>query len=123
MTLRFVLLHHTASPTQADHYDLMLQMREGSSDDEPVFKTFSTLADDVPKSSCLLRPSHDHRKLYLHFEGPISGGRGKVHRVDEGELTWIQNQEPLQFRLNGASLKGEFSIANEGGIYILRLIN
>jgi hypothetical protein len=27
----------------------------------------------------------DHRRLYLDYEGPISGGRGSVRRVAEGQ--------------------------------------
>jgi hypothetical protein len=31
-----------------------------------------------------------HRKEYLTYEGPISGGRGSVQRVATGLLTWIR---------------------------------
>lgn len=30
----------------------------------------------------------DHRLAYLEYEGPISGGRGSVHRWDEGFFFW-----------------------------------
>ena len=35
----------------------------------------------------------DHRKAYLDYEGPISGDRGSVSRVDRGEFVLISSTE------------------------------
>lgn len=35
----------------------------------------------------------DHRRLYLEYEGPVSGNRGRVLRVDEGVFEWIEKSE------------------------------
>jgi hypothetical protein len=32
----------------------------------------------------------DHRRLYLEYEGPVSGDRGRVRRIDEGVFEWIE---------------------------------
>lgn len=52
-------------------------------------------------------PLHDHRKIYLDYEGPISDGRGVVTRYDHG-CCEIQNDSPerLAVRLTGAKLDG-----------------
>ena len=43
----------------------------------------------------------DHRREYLDYEGPISGGRGSVSRRDRGEVVWNldvdQGEAKLQF--------------------------
>ncbi len=41
---------------------------------------------DLPQPGVSLRVERlpDHRKLYLEYEGAISGGRGTVHRWDRG---------------------------------------
>lgn len=33
----------------------------------------------------------DHRKLYLDYEGEVSGGRGTVARWDAGEFEWVED--------------------------------
>jgi hypothetical protein len=31
----------------------------------------------------------EHRPLYLDYEGPVSGGRGRVERVRRGRAIWV----------------------------------
>ena len=33
---------------------------------------------------------HDHRAHYLTYEGPLTGGRGRVDRVASGEFRWLE---------------------------------
>jgi len=35
----------------------------------------------------------DHRKEYLEYEGPVSGNRGSVKRVDQGKFELIEESE------------------------------
>src|SRR5579862_9794749 len=92
---RFVVLHHTGWPGQADHYDLMLQVRPGTSDDDRVLKTFATCCDQFPTGDIdVFRLVEDHRRAYLQFEGDLSGKRGQVRRADKGELTFVTQFDP-----------------------------
>lgn len=36
----------------------------------------------------LVQKLPDHRRLYLHYEGPISNDRGFVQRIATGEIDW-----------------------------------
>ncbi|MCS7159009.1 MAG: DNA polymerase ligase N-terminal domain-containing protein [Gemmatales bacterium] len=71
---RFVLLHHD---WPYPHYDLMLEW-------QGVLKTWRT--PEIPKPGRILtiEAIGDHRLAYLDYEGPVSGNRGTVRRVDNG---------------------------------------
>jgi hypothetical protein len=114
--MRFVVLHHTGWPGRADHYDLMLQFAEGGSDDDRVFKTFATVEDQFPTGSPAsnLQRIEDHRREYLTFEGTLSGNRGRVSRVDSGEI--FEGPSGV-FELRGSKLSGKFRLVNAAGIY------
>lgn len=136
--MRFVVLHHTGWPGHGDHFDLMLQAEAGDSDAAPVLKTFATLTHEFPDGKShadvrqrdeqalgpdaqtnLLRLIDDHRRAYLEFEGDVSGGRGRVARVESGTLAWLQPPEAdallLRFALQGARLKGGYRLRHMGG--------
>jgi hypothetical protein len=73
---RFVVLNHTdvAEP----HYDLMID--PGSQAPLITFRLMRwppTDAQDVVRLP-------DHRRIYLSYEGPVSGERGQVRRISEG---------------------------------------
>ncbi len=57
----------------------------------------------------------DHRRLYLDYEGEVSGGRGRVRRLDRGPAR-IQRFEgdELIVELGGAALAGRFRIGRDG---------
>jgi hypothetical protein len=49
----------------------------------------------------------DHRSLYLDYEGPISGGRGRVLRWDAGTFDWEQDtNDQVRVRLRGTRIDG-----------------
>ncbi len=51
-----------------------------------------------------LTPLPPHRAIYLHYEGPISGNRGHVRRVDAGYalvLLWQPQRAVLAVRMHG----------------------
>jgi hypothetical protein len=59
-------------------------------------------ADTVSETPIAAERIADHRLDYLAFEGPISGARGEVHRVDAGEYLLIEESpEDLLVALRG----------------------
>src|SRR5687768_14660009 len=82
---RYVILQHITPPEaeRGTHYDLMLE-QDG--------KLVTWAIPEPPRAG--LRTSatklSDHRLAYLDYEGPISGDRGEVRRVDVGEYEFSQ---------------------------------
>jgi hypothetical protein len=75
---RFVILQHDHPFV---HWDLMLEAGE-------VLRTWRLAAPPLSGTEPIAAtPLGDHRKLYLDYEGPVSGGRGEVTRWDAG---WYQ---------------------------------
>jgi hypothetical protein len=110
---RFVLLRHEVPPgfDTPSHWDLMFE-------DGAALLTWrlGTLpaADGEPISAERLG---DHRLAYLDYEGPVSGNRGDVRRVDAGEFRWIERSDSrLRVVLHGTSLIGELVgiLGNDG---------
>ncbi len=102
--LRFVILHHTGHGDE--HWDLMLEYADS-------LLTWQ-LEREPPSLAALPIPAKrigNHRKLYLDYEGPVSGGRGTVRRVDDGSLVWL-SIEPSRFEfvLHGKRLTGRFAL-------------
>ena len=86
---RFVILHHVMPPgsTRASHWDWMFE-RDG------VLTTWAVECSPGPAPT-EAKQLPDHRLEYLQYEGPIRGGRGTVHRVDQGTyepVTWTSDR-------------------------------
>jgi hypothetical protein len=86
--LRFVVLRHegVASP----HFDLMVEVTP----DSPLITwRCDRWPIDRPTALTFLP---DHRNLYLEYEGPISGDRGYVTRIEAGTytLTSLDEDDP-----------------------------
>ena len=114
MASRFVILHHVVAG--GEHWDLMLE--HGG-----VLLTWQLVREPVDVASLPIPAKRiaDHRSAYLEYEGPVSGGRGKVVRVDQG----IVNFERLtgrccQVELLGGRLRGRFCLVEDGGDWSLR---
>jgi hypothetical protein len=108
-TARFVILHHRAP--QGEHWDLMIQRGE-------VLATWQLLADPRLEESWPIpvRRIQDHRLDYLTYEGPLSGGRGEVARIDEGECSWPDDSRPCEeLQIAGRILDGGFRMAQVAG--------
>jgi hypothetical protein len=82
---RFVILEHDHPFL---HWDLML---EG----EGVL--FTWRLDALPEAGKTVAAERigDHRVRYLDYEGPVSGGRGSVRRVEWGSFSWVSDAEVL----------------------------
>jgi hypothetical protein len=59
----------------------------------------------------------DHRRVYLDYEGPISGGRGEVVRVEAGTF---RSDEDRVLDLRHAGGVHRFAITPDGTIAIYR---
>jgi len=71
---RFVILEH--DHPQGRHWDLMVETG-------PALATWS-LAAPPHAGTVTVQSLPDHRRAYLDYEGPISGGRGSVTQWDRG---------------------------------------
>ncbi len=73
---RFVVLEHHTDP---EHLDLMLERTDH-------LWTWSCYKTELPTRIRKLQfeQIQDHRKKYLHFEGTVSGNRGRVQQLEKG---------------------------------------
>ncbi len=112
-TSMFVLLQHdpplgqSANDRLGTHWDFLLEL-----DPDQPLATWRLQAD--PRTSVMPIPAErlpDHRRLYLDYEGEISGGRGYVRRIDRGPAT-IESFDGrrLSIVLAGSILTGRFEI-------------
>ena len=84
--MRFVVLHHRE--TESPHFDLLIEPEAGSAN----LWTWRC-PQWPPEVGDELHRLRDHRRLYLSYEGQISGERGTVSRVEEGDCV-IDQSEP-----------------------------
>jgi hypothetical protein len=75
--LRYVVLRHEG--VAAPHFDLMFETAAGS-----PLATWRLDQWPIEKSAGLTRLG-EHRREYLEYQGPVSGDRGQVQRVAQGE--------------------------------------
>lgn len=102
---RYVILHHRLDG--GEHWDLMLE--QGG-----ILWTWQLFRDPTDRANLPIpaRRIADHRLAYLDYEGPISGDRGTVRRIDAGEYSVDRSDaESLIVRLKGSALDGVFRIA------------
>jgi len=92
---RFAILEHNHLDL---HWDLMLELPD-------TLKTFKLSSKPACNTIAQIKLQPDHRKVYLDYEGPISGDRGSVTRWDFGTFEWLQqNDEHIKVRLSGNKL-------------------
>ena len=105
-TGRFVILAHHAPAGL--HWDLMLEWGD-------TLKTWSLQRQPDQYGQTLQgTPLPDHRMIYLDYEGPISGGRGEVHRWDAGQFTLLDDSsDGLLLKLEGEQLVGTYSLLSQ----------
>jgi hypothetical protein len=102
---RFVLLEHHWNGV---HWDLMLEAGD-------VLRTWAIDAPIVPDVTVPARALGDHRRVYLEYEGAISGDRGWVRRVDSGVYEpRIWTAERVEAVLKGAQLVGLVALWSVG---------
>jgi hypothetical protein len=58
----------------------------------------------------------DHRRMYLDYEGPISGNRGEVSQWDHGDYEMLsQSPTEITLQLQGQQLNGEATLTQKDG--------
>ncbi len=66
------------------------------------------LAEFAASNSVQARQLADHRLAYLDYEGPVSGDRGSVRRLDSG--TFVGLADSLTYTLEGRVIRGEIRL-------------
>jgi DNA polymerase Ligase (LigD) len=123
---RFVLLYHDCPPdyVRPSHWDLMLEcgdvlrtwvLQELPRDWTPIVAQTTRSAGSCPAAAATNQVAaehlNDHRHEYLSHEGPVSGGRGTVTRVEEG--TYVvehESSDRWRIQLNGQSICGDATL-------------
>jgi hypothetical protein len=104
----FVLLEHTTGNDR--HWDLMLDTGERLATWR-LLEDPHLLAGPAVLDGLRARRIGDHRRAYLDYEGPVSGNRGTVARVDRGTYAALQEQPDYWVViLAGTLLSGRFRL-------------
>ncbi len=103
---RFAILEHRWNGV---HWDFVVE--DGD--------TLRTWAIDEPIVEGIALPARSlaaHRRIYLDYEGAISGDRGTVRRWDLG-LAWVEvwGDRAVRLKVEGAQLVGRVGFWEEGG--------
>ena len=112
--MRFVLLQHTLPPQadRASHVDFMLET-------ETALETWS-LAEWPRRGRVPAQRLAPHRLKYLDYEGPISGNRGFVTRLDRGTFTTEQRSEQVWIvHVVGAKYQGRVHLIAAADVWSL----
>jgi hypothetical protein len=103
--LRFVLLEHDWNGI---HWDFMLESGEG-------LRTWAIDAPIMAGRELPARALGDHRPIYLEYEGPVSGNRGNVKRIDSGTysvISWMADR--VRVNVKGSQLVGVVELRSAG---------
>lgn len=91
----FVVLFHEmpeSTDSRGSHWDLMI-----ATDDSGPLKTWAL--DQLPDLDAeddfvvLGIALPDHRRVYLEYEGDVSGNRGTVRQIATGSATWLLSKD------------------------------
>src|SRR5438876_7099275 len=103
---RYVVLEHDHP---APHWDFMLEAGD-------VLRTWRLASPPRAGQIISATATFDHRRLYLDFEGPISGNRGSVRRWDGGTFEWeADTAKEVSVCVTGERLHGQIRIAHVAG--------
>jgi hypothetical protein len=102
---RFAILEHD-HPFR--HWDFLLEAGD-------VLKAWRLLAEPQRGRPIPAEPLPDHRPMYLDYEGPISGDRGRVTRWDGGTFEWNEGSEDgMIASLAGTRVQGRVALRRFG---------
>ena len=95
--LRYVVLHHTG--IDSPHYDLLFETASDSA-------LASARLNEWPMTDCtIIERRADHRRLYLDYEGELSGNRSFVRRVASGTCgVSLLEDGRLELSLDGTTI-------------------
>ncbi len=88
-----------------------------------ALRTWRLAALPRPGETITAITAPDHRLLYLDYEGPISGNRGRVVRRERGTFTGqVQGEPPFVVQLQGERLRGILCLEHvEGDAWLVRM--
>lgn len=102
---RFVLLEHRWHGT---HCDFMLEWGD-------ILRTWAIDSPIVAGRDLPARRLGDHRRIYLDYEGPVSGDRGTVRQLDSGSYQiLIAAADHVRLAVSGHQLVGEVDLRAAG---------
>jgi len=123
---RFVLLYHECPPDyqRPSHWDFMLEdgdvlrtwaLAQLPRDWQPLVEQSVSRADShefvAATNTVPAEQLPDHRPMYLDYEGPVSGERGNVTRVESGTYNTGKNSaDCLELAIAGRSLQGRITL-------------
>ena len=109
MERQFVL--HAHSGPGWLHWDLMLEQAGAL----VTWQLAASPADLPVGGSVPAKRLPDHRREYLSYEGPLSGNRGRVDRVDRGRYDVLAaDEDRWTVVLEGSVLKGRYDLRRAG---------
>ncbi|WP_171469583.1 DNA polymerase ligase N-terminal domain-containing protein [Frigoriglobus tundricola] len=109
---RFVILTHD---WPHPHWDFLAEAGG-------VLRAWRLLAEPVVGADVPAEPNVPHRLFYLDYEGPVSGGRGRVTRWDAGTCDWLADDPGrADLHLRGAKVAGRATIGRVGAGWVFHL--
>jgi hypothetical protein len=101
--LRFVILVHNHPHL---HWDFMLEREAGG-----ALRSWRLEKPPEPGTPIRAEALPDHRRLYLDYEGPVSGNRGEVKRWDAGEAGVVsESPDTIAIELTGQRIRGNVEL-------------
>ena len=98
---RFIILEHDC-PTP--HFDFLLEAGD-------VLRAWRLDAPPACGEPVEAVANFDHRRIYLDYEGEVSGGRGTVRRWDAGTFEWVEDAPGrVVVELCGTQLTGRIEL-------------
>src|SRR5262249_39342277 len=104
---RFVILEHDHPSL---HWDLMLEVGD------VLWTCRLSRPPETASEAIAAQRISDHRRTYLDYEGPVSGGRGVVKRWDAGTYeTEVCEPRRIAIRWRGQRLSGSAELKQIDG--------
>ena len=101
---RYVILEHD-HPHR--HWDFLLEAGD-------VLRAWRLLQEPGLDRTVPAEANFDHRKVYLDYEGPLTGERGSIFQWDSGSFEWIVNEPAnVVVILDGHKLKGRARLKDD----------
>jgi hypothetical protein len=79
-----------------------------------VLRAWRLLAEPAADVGIAAEALPEHRMLYLDYEGPVSGDRGKVVRWDSGEFQGDVHGSRVSLQIQGERLRGTVTLEDHG---------
>ncbi len=91
-----VLSHQCPGEPESDHFDWLFETSDGTDPHERSLIAFRVA--EIPGEQAGLEATRlaAHRRVYLEYEGPISGGRGRVSRVWSGQARVVETAGAIE---------------------------